>query len=61
MIKHCRIKQDGRLFVIGNATFESLVAVVNYYRDNPLYRSFNLHYPVTREMLSNLGKVSSLV
>ena len=37
-IKHCLIKGDGRLFIIGMANFESLVDLVNYYEKHPLYR-----------------------
>jgi len=51
MIKHCRIKQDGRLFVIGNATFETLCDVVSFYENNALFRKMKLRYPATKEMI----------
>uniref|UniRef100_A0A8D2IPR2 1-phosphatidylinositol 4,5-bisphosphate phosphodiesterase gamma n=1 Tax=Varanus komodoensis TaxID=61221 RepID=A0A8D2IPR2_VARKO len=51
-VKHCRIKQEGRLFVLGtSAYFESLVELVNYYEKHPLYRKMKLRYPVTEELL----------
>ena len=37
-IKHCLIKQEGRLFIIGTAQFESLVELIQYYLKTPLYR-----------------------
>ena len=37
-IKHCLIKQEGRLFHIGSLQFESLVDLISYYEKNPLYR-----------------------
>ena len=58
-IKHCRIKQEGRLFTIGNATFESLVELVTYYEKNPLYRRMRLRYPVTNELIDRIGCVSA--
>ncbi|XP_054856384.1 1-phosphatidylinositol 4,5-bisphosphate phosphodiesterase gamma-2 [Eublepharis macularius] len=51
-VKHCRIMQEGRLFVLGtSAYFESLVELVNYYEKHPLYRKMKLRYPVTEELL----------
>ncbi|CAG2109981.1 unnamed protein product, partial [Medioppia subpectinata] len=37
-IKHCRIKREGRLYLIGSAEFESLTELIEYYEKNPLYR-----------------------
>ncbi|PVD20783.1 hypothetical protein C0Q70_18944 [Pomacea canaliculata] len=53
-IKHCRIKLDGRLFVIGNARFESLVELVSYYEKNPLYKKMRLKYPVNMQVVDRL-------
>ncbi|CAK8681794.1 unnamed protein product [Clavelina lepadiformis] len=53
-IKHCRIKQEGRLFVIGNATFETLCDVVSFYQKNPLYRKMKLRFPATIDLIKNL-------
>ncbi|XP_074864699.1 1-phosphatidylinositol 4,5-bisphosphate phosphodiesterase gamma-2 [Carettochelys insculpta] len=51
-VKHFRIKQEGRHFVLGtSAYFESLVEMVTYYGKHPLYRKMKLRYPVTEELL----------
>lgn len=54
-IKHCRIKQDGRLFIIGTAQFESLVELVSYYERHPLYRKMKLKYPVNEDVVRRIG------
>ena len=59
-IKHCRIKQEGRLFYIGTAQFESLVELVNYYERNPLYRRMKLRYPVNEKLVKTIGTVSDV-
>nr|XP_018666895.1 1-phosphatidylinositol 4,5-bisphosphate phosphodiesterase gamma-1 isoform X2 [Ciona intestinalis] len=53
-IKHCRIKQESRLFVIGNATFETLCDVISFYEKNPLYRKMKLKHPATKEQVQCL-------
>ncbi|KAK6178523.1 hypothetical protein SNE40_013298 [Patella caerulea] len=53
-IKHCRIKLEGRLFMIGNAQFESLVELVSYYEKHPLYKKMKLRYPVNDEIVQQL-------
>uniref|UniRef100_A0A1I8NY27 1-phosphatidylinositol 4,5-bisphosphate phosphodiesterase gamma n=1 Tax=Stomoxys calcitrans TaxID=35570 RepID=A0A1I8NY27_STOCA len=50
-IKHCRIMQEGRLFVVDTNQFESLVSLVKHYMRNPLYRNVKLVYPVSQELL----------
>ena len=57
-IRHFRIKQEGSLFVIGTAQFESLVELVQYYEKNPLYRKMKLRYPVNQELVVRIGMVS---
>ena len=57
-IKHCRIKQEGRLFVIGTAQFETLVDLVQYYERYPLYRKMRLRYAVNDDLVSRIGTVS---
>ena len=37
-IKHCLVKQEGRLFAIGSAQFESLVDLIAYFEKHPLYK-----------------------
>ena len=56
-MKHCRIKQEGRLYSIGTASFESLVELVSYYEKHPLYRKMKLRYPVSTQLLDKLGAV----
>ncbi|KAK2162254.1 hypothetical protein LSH36_101g04011 [Paralvinella palmiformis] len=54
-IKHCRIKQEERLYTIGTASFESLVELVDYYKKNPLYRKMKLRYAVNEEVVQRQG------
>lgn len=56
-IKHCRIELDGRLYVIGEANFESLVDLVQYYEKNPLYNRIKLKYPVNQALVDRRGSV----
>lgn len=55
-IKHCRIRNEGRMYAIGDAEFESLVALVDYYEKVPLYRKMKLRYPVDQELLDRVGE-----
>lgn len=50
-VKHCRIIQEGRLFVFDANQFESLVLLVKHYTRNPLYHNVKLVYPVTQDVL----------
>ncbi|KAJ8389025.1 hypothetical protein AAFF_G00124220 [Aldrovandia affinis] len=55
-IKHCRIQQEGRLFMLGSsAEFESLVDLVSYYEKQPLYRKMRLRYPINEDTLDHMG------
>lgn len=59
-MKHFRIQQEGRHFVLGtSAYFESLVELVTYYEKHPLYRKMKLRYPVTEELLERYSTVSN--
>ncbi|KFZ45882.1 1-phosphatidylinositol 4,5-bisphosphate phosphodiesterase gamma-1, partial [Antrostomus carolinensis] len=61
-IKHCRIQQEGRLFMLGSsAEFESLVDLVNYYEKHPLYRKMKLRYPINEETLEKMGTTVSVL
>jgi phosphatidylinositol phospholipase C gamma-1 len=60
-IKHCRIKQEGRLYTIGSVQFESLVELVSYYKRHPLYRKIKLWYPVNEDLIKGLSSVSDLL
>ncbi|GJQ70950.1 small-wing [Trypoxylus dichotomus] len=54
-IKHCRIKREGRLYTIGTAEFESLVELINYYEQFPLYRKVKLSYPITEDSIGRMS------
>ncbi|XP_043937724.1 1-phosphatidylinositol 4,5-bisphosphate phosphodiesterase gamma-2 isoform X2 [Protopterus annectens] len=55
-VKHCRIQQEGNLYVLGtSAYFESLVELVNYYQKHQLYRKMKLRYPVTEEFMARFS------
>ncbi|XP_030750382.1 1-phosphatidylinositol 4,5-bisphosphate phosphodiesterase gamma-1 isoform X2 [Sitophilus oryzae] len=54
-IKHCRIKLEGRLYTIGSVEFESLVELINYYENHPLYRRVQLSHPVKEESVKLLS------
>ena len=56
-IKHCRIRQEGRLFTIGTAEFESLVALVQYYEKYPLYKKMKLRRAVSKRLVDTEGVV----
>jgi len=58
-VKHCLVKTEGRLYVIGAAQYENLVDLINHYQNNPLYNKIKLKMPVTDEMVTR--KLSSLV
>lgn len=57
-IKHCTIKEDGRLFTVGLNKFETLLDLVNYYEKHPFYNRVSLKLPVTEELIQSLGVVS---
>lgn len=60
-IKHCRIQQEGRLFMLGSsAEFESLVDLVSYYEKHPLYRKMKLRYAINEEALEKMGTAVSV-
>ncbi|KPM07322.1 phospholipase C gamma-like protein 1 [Sarcoptes scabiei] len=54
-IKHCRIKKEGRLYLIGNEEFESLTDLIEFYQKNPLYKETRLLFPATEENVRVLG------
>ncbi|XP_052233156.1 1-phosphatidylinositol 4,5-bisphosphate phosphodiesterase gamma-1-like [Dreissena polymorpha] len=59
-IKHCRIRQEGRLFTIGDAEFESLTELVHYYEKNPLYKKMKLRKPVNSKVVEEEGQASAM-
>ncbi|KAL4234228.1 phospholipase C [Mactra antiquata] len=54
-IKHCRIRQEGRLFTIGTAEFASLNELVQYYEKYPLYKKMKLRKPVSDAVVEREG------
>ncbi|KRX87277.1 1-phosphatidylinositol 4,5-bisphosphate phosphodiesterase gamma-1 [Trichinella pseudospiralis] len=50
-IKHCRLKQEGRLFVVCDHQFENFNWLVDYYGKNELYHGISLKYPVNAETI----------
>ncbi|XP_046842493.1 1-phosphatidylinositol 4,5-bisphosphate phosphodiesterase gamma-1-like isoform X2 [Xenia sp. Carnegie-2017] len=56
-VKHCRIIQEGRLYTIGTAQFESLVELVDYYTKCPLYKNIKLRYPINEAKLDEIETV----
>lgn len=54
-IKHCVIKKEERLFMIGSAPFESLVELIAHYEKYPLYRKTKLKYICNQEVVQELG------
>ena len=57
-IKHCRIKQEGRLFLIGNSSFSSLVELINFYQKYPLYGKTILKYAISADNQQQTSQVS---
>lgn len=55
-VKHCRITKSGRMYVMGDAEFDSLVNLVEYYEKVPLYKRMKLKYPVDAELLERQGE-----
>lgn len=54
-IKHCVIKKEGRLFMIGLAPFESLLELINHYEKYPLYRKTKLKYSCNQSVVQEFG------
>jgi phosphatidylinositol phospholipase C gamma-1 len=54
-VKHCLIKKEGRLFVVGSSQYESLLDLIAYYERHPLYNKVRLKVPVTEELLQKRG------
>ncbi|KAL4717425.1 hypothetical protein ACJJTC_000574 [Scirpophaga incertulas] len=57
-IKHCRIKQEGRLYTIGTVKFESLVELVSYYEKHPLYKKVKLWFPISEDIVRRIIAVT---
>ena len=60
-IKHCRIIQEGRLFVIGSAKFETLEELIKWYQKYPLYKNVKLKYPISGDFKNGVKGIESSV
>uniref|UniRef100_A0A673LS52 1-phosphatidylinositol 4,5-bisphosphate phosphodiesterase gamma n=1 Tax=Sinocyclocheilus rhinocerous TaxID=307959 RepID=A0A673LS52_9TELE len=59
MVKHCRINKDGSMYVLGTSSeFESLLELVDYFRNKPLYRKIKLRYPVTPDLVERFSSIT---
>ena len=55
-VNSCRITVEGRLYMVREMQFESLVSLINYYTKNPLYRNVKLTHAISKETLKSLEK-----
>jgi hypothetical protein len=49
---------EGRLYVVGEMKFESLVDLVNFYFKFPLYKTVKLTIPISKEIVKRMGNLS---
>lgn len=49
-IKHCRVKEDGRLLVVSNQRFESIEKLVHHYSTRSFYKGLKLKHAVNEEL-----------
>lgn len=54
-IKHCRIRREGRLFVIHQKKFETLNHLIAYYHRTPLYKNTMLRKAINPEIVTKIG------
>ena len=57
-IHHLKIFDEGGQFKIGNATFDSMIKLVDYFKQHIIYADTKLKYPINEEILRQ--KVSSV-
>jgi len=50
-IKHCRVKEDGRLLIVQNQKFESIERLVAYYSSHAFYKGLKLKHPVNEALI----------
>jgi phosphatidylinositol phospholipase C, gamma-1 len=53
-VKHCRVKQDGRLYVVGNTSYETIEEIIKYYSKKPIFRKVKLKTPLTPKLIERL-------
>ncbi|CAL8091039.1 unnamed protein product [Orchesella dallaii] len=49
-LKHCRVKEDGRLLVVSVQRFENIEKLVTYYSTHSFYKGLKLKHPVNEEL-----------
>lgn len=49
-IRHCRVKEDGRLLVVSNQRFESIEKLIQYYSARAFYKGLKLKHAVNEEL-----------
>lgn len=49
-IKHCLVKEDGRLLVVSSQRFESIEKLVQYYSNRSFYKGLKLKHAVNEEL-----------
>lgn len=49
-IRHCRVKEDGRLLVVSNQRFESIDKLVQHYSSKSFYMGLKLKHAVNEEL-----------
>ncbi|ODN02952.1 1-phosphatidylinositol 4,5-bisphosphate phosphodiesterase gamma-1 [Orchesella cincta] len=54
-IKHCVIKEEGRLFMIGANKFESLTDLISHYEKYPFYKKVRLTQAVNEDYVQSVG------
>jgi len=54
-IKHCVIKEEGRLFTVGANKFETLADLIAHYTAHPFYQKVRLTQAVNDAFVQNLG------
>ncbi len=54
-IKHCVIKEEGRLYMIGANKFESISDLIGYYEKYPFYKKARLTQPVNEDFVQTVG------
>uniref|UniRef100_A0A915I2G5 phosphoinositide phospholipase C n=1 Tax=Romanomermis culicivorax TaxID=13658 RepID=A0A915I2G5_ROMCU len=56
LIKHGRLKREGRMFVVGSHQFENLNLMIEYYSTHELYHGVSLKYAVNAETIENYSR-----
>ncbi|CAG7731779.1 unnamed protein product [Allacma fusca] len=57
MVKHCRVRDDGRLLLVSTQHFEDITEVVNYYKNRPFFKGITLNFPVTKTVFEDLKSI----